>query len=256
MVERMIINRAVKFRLSGEAACFRKPDVNEQVYFTYNNIHRVALLGLLGAILGLKGYRSHTLFGAKQGIFPEFYEQLAGIKLAIKPEAERGYFTKKIQYFNNSVGYASREAGGNLQVFEQWLEKPAWMIYLRPGTIAPALWDRLLAYLSGQQCVYIPYLGKNDFPAVIAEVEIRDLDSVESAEARFIHSLFPGDLECIDDAETIRDKPAYIFSERAPVALQPEHNFYVFQQFLYTNCAVQQPSGELLRDDDQVLCFF
>ncbi|HML32872.1 MULTISPECIES: type I-B CRISPR-associated protein Cas5b [Sporomusa] len=248
--------QAVKFRLSGEAACFRKPDVNEQVYFTYNNIHRVALLGLLGAILGLRGYRNNRLFEEEQPGFPEFYEKLAGIRLALIPEAERGYFTKKVQYFNNSVGYASKELGGNLQVFEQWLEKPAWTVYLTRGTVAPVLWDKLIAYLTGQKCVYIPYLGKNDFPAVIEQATVCELAAPVSRGPLFINSLFPGALEDIDDTETQEDQQAYIFSERAPVALQPKHNFYIFQQILFTNYLVERANGELWQDGTKVLCFF
>lgn len=248
--------QAVKFRLSGEAACFRKPDVNEQVYFTYNNIHRVALLGLLGAILGLKGYRNHRLFGEEQKGFPEFYEKLAGLKVALIPEAKRGYFTKKVQYFNNSVGYASKEAGGNLMVFEQWLEKPVWTVYLTMGTVTVEIWNKLVEYLTKQKCMYIPYLGKNDFPAIIENVESCDLDSIEQDGVIFVNSLFGGDLDAIDDSETLEDQAAYLFSERAPIALQPEHNFYIFQQLLYTNCAVKQVKGELLQDGNRVLCFF
>ena len=47
---------AISFILSGKTAHFKKPDVNSYAYFTYNNIHKPALLGLLGAVLGLKGY--------------------------------------------------------------------------------------------------------------------------------------------------------------------------------------------------------
>lgn len=46
----------LKFKLSGKSAFFKKPEVNTYYYFTYGNIHRVALLGILGAILGYKGY--------------------------------------------------------------------------------------------------------------------------------------------------------------------------------------------------------
>lgn len=248
--------QAVKFRLAGDAACFRKPDVNEQVYFTYNNIHRVALLGLLGAILGLKGYRNNELFGERPRRFPEFYEKLAGLKIAVRPEAERGYFAKKVQYFNNSVGYASQEEGGNLMVFEQWLEKPVWTIYLMRGAIEEGLWNRLLEYLTGHQCVYVPYLGKNDFPATITQVSLCKLSPHTVSGPVFINSLFCGELDGIDDAETCDDSPAYIFSEHAPVALRPEHNFYVFQRFFYTNCAVNQIDDELFNDGNMVLSFF
>ncbi|MEN6568234.1 MAG: type I-B CRISPR-associated protein Cas5b [Veillonellales bacterium] len=247
---------AIKFTLSGDAACFRKPDVNERVYFTYNNIHRVALLGLLGAILGLKGYRNERLFGEKPKEFPEFYETLSLLKTAIIPEAERGYFRKKIQYFNNSVGYASQEEGGNLMVYEQWLENPIWTVYLIQGALCQEMWDKLEDLLSNHRCVYIPYLGRNDFPAVISGVKICELISAARETPMFIHSLFTGDLDMIDDSETIGDKPAYIFSESAPVALQKDYNFYAFQQLLYTNCAVENIKGDLFQDSDRIIYFF
>ena len=43
--------RALKFTLSGKNAFFKKPEVNAYFYFTYGQIHRVALLGILGAIV-------------------------------------------------------------------------------------------------------------------------------------------------------------------------------------------------------------
>lgn len=48
--------RALKFTLSGKNAFFKKPEVNAYFYFTYGQIHRVALLGILGAIVGNKDY--------------------------------------------------------------------------------------------------------------------------------------------------------------------------------------------------------
>ena len=44
------------FTLSGKTAFFKKPEVNTYVYFTYGNIHKVALLGIFGAILGYGGH--------------------------------------------------------------------------------------------------------------------------------------------------------------------------------------------------------
>ena len=44
---------AVKFTLSGRNAFFKKPEVNAYYYFTYSHIHKVALLGIFGAILGM-----------------------------------------------------------------------------------------------------------------------------------------------------------------------------------------------------------
>lgn len=67
---------AIKFDLSGKNASFRKPDVNVKVYFTYNNIHKIALLGILGAIIGLKGWRNYVLFQEEEPEYPEFYSEL------------------------------------------------------------------------------------------------------------------------------------------------------------------------------------
>ena len=46
----------LKFRLKGKNAFFKVPEVNTYYYFTYGNIHKVALLGMFGAIMGYQGY--------------------------------------------------------------------------------------------------------------------------------------------------------------------------------------------------------
>jgi len=186
--------KALKFDLSGRNAFFKKPDVNVKVYFTYNNIHKIALLGLLGAIIGLKGWRNNALFEEEVPEYPEFYTELKSLSVSILPVATKGYFPKKIQYFNNSVGYASKEAGGNLQVYEQWLENPKWTIYLKNDGIKPELWELLTNNLKSGNSFYIPYLGKNDFPACINNVEEVVINKKRSD---FIDSLFIGELDLI-----------------------------------------------------------
>ena len=122
------------FTLKGETAFFKKPEVNSYVYFTYGNIHKIALLGIFGAILGYGGYAQKLKQTGKskqlEESFPDFYEKLKQLKIAVSPNAEKGFIRKKIQTFNNSVGYASKETGGNLIVKEQWLEEPSWDIYV------------------------------------------------------------------------------------------------------------------------------
>ena len=46
----------LKFTIKGSNAFFKKPDVNTYLYLTYGNIHKIALIGILGAILGYCGY--------------------------------------------------------------------------------------------------------------------------------------------------------------------------------------------------------
>ena len=123
--------KALKFTLSGNSAFF-KDNVINTVYLTYGNIHRVALLGMFGAILGYGGYSKQNDMlkkkNKKMSDYPEFYEKLKDIKISIVSNGKNGYFNKKLQTFNNSVGYASKEEGGNLIVKQFWLENPSWDI--------------------------------------------------------------------------------------------------------------------------------
>jgi CRISPR-associated protein Cas5h len=70
--------QALKFELSGKTAFFKKPDVNSYIYFTYGNIHKIALLGILGGILGLDGYMFQ-----QDKIYPEFYSKLSDLMISI-----------------------------------------------------------------------------------------------------------------------------------------------------------------------------
>ncbi|HJF40214.1 MAG TPA: type I-B CRISPR-associated protein Cas5b, partial [[Clostridium] spiroforme] len=159
--------KALKFTLSGKTAFFKRPEVNTNYYFTFGNIHKVALLGIFGAILGYQGYNA-----TKDKGLPEFYQKLHDLKISIIPRNKNGYISKKIQYFNNSVGYASNELGGNLIVKEQWLENPIWDIVVLLDCQEA---DMLALSLLNNTCIYIPYLGKNDHPANISNVEIIEL---------------------------------------------------------------------------------
>ena len=186
--------KAISFKLSGKTACFRKPDVNVYTYFTYNNIHKPALLGLLGAIVGFGGYTQ--LFEKNRDLkkgsleyddgYPEFYKKLQHLKVSITPLAPNGYFSKKIQTFNNSVGYASFEQGGNLIVREQWLENPQWQIMILDD--GSEEFTKISEYLLGGKSVFIPYLGKNDHIAKIDEVKYCKLS--DAIEGNKISSLF------------------------------------------------------------------
>lgn len=231
---------ALSFELSGKNAFFKKPDVNSNVYFTYNHIHRVALLGLLGAIVGYSGYheqkkdidmKGDTL----QNKFPQFYEKLRHLKISVVPNSERSYFSKKIQVFNNSVGYASGEEGRNLVVKEQWLDHPSWTIYiLDDGTDA---FLQIKSSILSQKTVYIPYLGKNDHPADLKYPRIVKLNPV--TEVAKIDSLFQeGDVLLKGFARG--EKNMHFYREYLPVALDEKLNGYLFSKMFCTNRQVKE----------------
>ena len=93
------------FDLKGDFAYFKKNDANDIFQLSYNFIHKPAVLGILGAIKG-KGYKGYQ----KSGKFPEYYEKLKHLKIAIKPNYEKP-LSKIMSIFNNSSCLGSNEQG-------------------------------------------------------------------------------------------------------------------------------------------------
>lgn len=226
---------ALAFTLKGRTAFFKKPDVNVNTYFTFNNIHKIALCGLLGAIIGLQGHSQQK----NDEKYPEFYEKLKDLKIAIVPNAPKGYFVKKIQVFNNGVGYASKEDGGNLIVREQWLENPSWEIYVLDDSEEnkenlDAI-KKLKEYMKNSWCEYIPYLGKNDHQAQIKNVRIAE---VKKTDEKHIDSLFiANDLKLSQG--TFDEKDSYFYREFLPWGLNEHMNSYEFKEVYFTNHRVK-----------------
>ena len=230
--------KAISFEISGKTAIFKKPDVNSYAYFTYNNIHKPALLGILGAIIGLDGYtklydENRKAKEEKTGFndgFPDYYEKLKDLKVSIVPLAKNGYFSKKIQTFNNSVGYASQELGGNLIVREQWLENPKWQIIILENETEE--YKKIKEYLLNKKAVYIPYLGKNDHFANINFVKEINLSVSENLDT--LDSLFIEDYFEIADSAGRRVLP-FMFKEISPITLQKDFHFYEYKSMIFTN---------------------
>ncbi|MCC9294953.1 type I-B CRISPR-associated protein Cas5b [Clostridium sp. WLY-B-L2] len=243
--------KAVAFTLKGRTAFFKKPDVNVNTYFTYNNVHKIALFGILGAIIGLGGYIQQK----QEMKYPEFYEKLNNLKVSIVPKGYRGYFVKKIQVFNNSVGYASKEDGGNLVVREQWLENPSWDIYiLDDNSIDDKIFKKFKDYILNRKCEYIPYLGKNDHSAQIENGRVVTLS--EALKVNYIDSLFSSsDIEL--GRGTCDGEEPYFFREFIPYALSENKNFYEFKEVVLTNHKLKSYNNSqiIYRSQDKILAF-
>lgn len=243
--------KVLKFTLSGTHAFFKKPDVNAYIYFTYGNIHKIALLGLLGAIVGYKGYNSQN---EEESTYPQFYEKLRHIKLGIVPSIRKGfedtgiqgYFTKKIQTFNNTVGYANKD--GTLIVKEQWIENPCWDIYLLLDNEES---EKISDYILNSRSIFIPYLGKNDHFADIGDIEIIEavfLDvykniKIDSVCLKEYFKLNKNEFWNGEDEE--EEKTIYKYEEFLPVFLEETTNQYITEAFIFTNNKLS------LKDDEK-----
>lgn len=224
---------------------FKKPEVNAIYYYTYGQIHKPALLGMFGAILGYKGYNQQ-----KSDKYPAYYQALKSLQISILPNAEKGYFTKKITCFNNSVGYASREQGGNLIVKEQWLEYPSWdILVLLDCNEAKKLADSIIE----QRCIYIPYLGKNDHLADITQQSIVEGSIQENTEQ--LDCLFPKDMAEIDADKNLFDD-FFKYEESLPVRLDEETNQYQLQRFIYTDMSLCEIKNTVWEVDGKQVVFY
>lgn len=229
----------IKFTLSGKTAFFKMPDVNSYLYFSYGQIHKISILGILGAILGYEGYNQQ---GTKK--FPEFYEKLKNLKISIIPSVGNGIFKKKIQTFNNSVGYASFEEGGNLIVKEEWLEDVSWDILILNDNKSPEeaeILSELKKRLLNLHFEYNIYLGKNDHFANLGDVEILKCENIEVTNGIEIKSLFLKD--SVEKLQNIKkenpfkkaSKNIYRYQEKLPYQLHEQSNQYIVNTFVFTN---------------------
>lgn len=239
----------LSFDLRADFACFKKPDVNEGIILTFNCLHKPALLGILGAIAGLKGY-------SRKGEFPEYYQALKNVPVGIEPLEgfhEKGNFNKTIIKYTNTVGYAN--ADGNLIVTEQTLIKPGYRCYALLDD-AVEQQAKLLEQLRQGQSVYLPYLGKNEFSAWWERDSVLtyDFELVQSAQNSFsISSIFRKSFSVKDeqkeDAGTfdfldLTLKPdLFFYFERLPTSFDENLMQYQLADFAYTNVSLKAPKN-------------
>ena len=255
----------LKFNLSGKSAFFKKPEVNTYCYFTYGNIHRIALLGILGAILGYKGYsQMKDILSIKEEIdlkpaYPEFYEKLKELKIAILPLNPKGVITKKIQIFNNSTGAGSKELdkknkieyGVNLIVKEQWLENPKWEICILLDCEEA---KKIKEAIQNHKCEFYPYLGTNDHFADIEYLGVEEAQPIKQDDYRVDSFMVKDNIEFIEknsrqlrkilSEDEIESYSQFKYEEVLPKSIDAEVNNYELERFVYTNGFVKFLDGK------------
>lgn len=220
--------KALRFRLSGKTGFFKQPDVNTYLYYTYGQIHRVALLGLLGAILGYKGYNEND-----REKYPEFYKKLKDLKISIVSEGNNGIFDRKLQVFNNSTAFASNHQGGNLVIHQVRLENPSWLIYILLDNDQSEL---IKEYILNKKTIFTPYLGTNDHMANIGDCEIVDIGK---SDENIIDSLF-----CAEDFKLRLKSKIYKYEENLPFFLEEDTERYIRKKTLASNGEVRKKSDK------------
>ncbi|EHQ30579.1 CRISPR-associated protein Cas5 [Mucilaginibacter paludis] len=210
--------KLISIDLKANFAFFKKPDYNDGLLLSYNMLHKPALLGVLGAIIGLQGYQ-------KKGELPAYYTRLKSLLINIEPiGSEKGNFQKVSVKYTNTVGYANQD--GTLLIEETMLLKPCYRCYLLLDEEQPEHF-KLYEYLKEGKAEFIPYLGKNEYQAwwldeFTGENSFREypVEEVNPTENFKLKGMFTGEkitpvLEnSLDELEYITP---YFYFERLPV---------------------------------------
>jgi len=243
------MQKLISFDIEAEFGFLKKPDTNEPVYITYNMLHKPALLGILGAIIGLDGFKIllETSRKKKRKYIPEYYEKLKDLKVGIQPlNDERGNFTKTVIRYNNSVGYANKD-GGTLIVDEQTLIKPSYRCFLLLD-MEQELHKKLLQYLKQNEAEYLPYLGKNDFSIwwrsfredyVVKQFEFSNSFKVSSL-IKKTETLTRAIVQAMGRAARTQTEIEFTFFERLPIAYRTDLMQYELADFAFTNATLSQ----------------
>jgi len=245
------MQKLVSIDLKSDFGFFRKPDVNNTVNLSYNMLHKPALLGILGSIIGLGGYTQAkeeennqvVPKGEKrQVIFPEYYELLKQLQIGIEPlDHEKGNFQKTVIKYSNTVGYANN--GSTYLTEEATLIKPSYRIYILLN-LEDRYQNKLHNYLKEGKTEYIPYFGKNEFPIwwnkdSFSEYEFAKVDTIQ--ESYKIRTLFEKEGIVKDQKELSFDlfnfhksESPYIYFERLPKGFNEELIQYDLGEFVFT----------------------
>jgi CRISPR-associated protein Cas5h len=236
------MDKLISIDIKAQFGFLKKPDVNENIYLTYNLLHKPSFLGILGAVIGLNGYNVEGEMNPSEK--PEYFEMLKELKIGVCPiNSIKGNYIKQVIRYTNTIGYASQETGGVLIVDEQTLIKPSYRTFIMLDLMND-LHKTLLHNLTNQQAEYIPYLGKNDHQLWWEEVQEWKWEIFKPKENFRIDSIFLKPSEKRTEREKRRailgeiNSNSFMYFERLPIGWHNELPHYELREFVYTNFKV------------------
>lgn len=238
--------KLISFDIQSDFGFFRKPETNNTLNLSFNMIHKPAVLGILGAIIGLEGYK-------KKGELPEYYKKLKDIKIGIAPlNHDNGNYAKTPIKYSNTVGYANK--GTNFLTEELTLVNPKYCIYLLLDE-TNAEQNQLINNIKNIQSEFVPYFGKNEFSAWWDNVQEYDFQEAEIAENESIQigSLFLKNQILKDNTEAVMtevdlfnfdlnnldNESLFIYFERLPIDFNLDLMQYQLAEMVFTNYSIK-----------------
>lgn len=231
----------LKFTVSSNGAFFKKPHVNTN-NLSYSHIHKCAILGMLGAIIGIEKEDNVTKNGkdVEYGL-PSYYKELSSIKVSIVPHKPQ--FTMKDNILTETTGLFND--GSNLLETYVEIVNPKWDIYILEDN--SDYYRKIRDYILNNKTYYIPYLGKNHFLAEITNASV--LEGVISSDYEKLDSIFNSEDFYVDEDE--EERKSYLFKEFAPIGI---NHFNQYDEKPLAFCNYYVGLKEDVKNDNLVIC--
>lgn len=230
----------IRFDISSHLANFSIPTFND-LKLSYPHIHKCTILGVLGAIIGIEKDRASYIKinrkQTKENKIPVFYEELKDIDVAIIPSRES--FPSVVTEITDTSGMFNKR-GTYIEKLEM-LINPRWTIYIKSDTNKH--WDKIKDYILNNKCYFIPYLGRNSFPATIDNIsllngeQVKDLDKIQKIDSFFIEKY-------VEHGED-EDEDIFIKTDSRimPIGYNEELKQYNQEKMIYTNDKIDDVSN-------------
>ena len=243
------MKKLISFTINSEFGMFKKPDINDKIFVSYNMLHKPYLLGILGAIMGYAGHNQNQ----DKSKMPQYYEKLKNIKVAISPSNKNGgIFKKEFIIFNNTTN------GSIANITEQTLVNPAYRIYLE---LDDEQNKELIHKLKKNEAIFNPYMGKNEFSLWWNDFKVhKRFEKVESKKKFEVKTIIKKPEKFVLKNSGYKERTTnyfYLF-ERLPIGFDEQLKQYLYHEFLYTNAVFKSNSTleNLYESDEGVICLF
>lgn len=177
------MKQILKFQLKGDFAHFNYPFTSpNKLKKSYSIPPRTTILGLLGSVIGLSGFQDF------EGDEPDFYAKLKHIKMFISLNKIP---LKKLITYNSLNSFANNiNKNPNVMINEEILLNPKYEI----GLLLDDEYDvdrKILEHINPDKVTseYHIYLGKNEFFAIIDNVELFDEKNFLMEKKDFVEEL-------------------------------------------------------------------
>lgn len=230
----------LKFTLSGSGATFSNNSSNA-VITTYPHIHKVALCGLIGAVIGIEKESQNPM---------KFYNELKSLKIAIVPKKNK--FNINQTTHTNTTGHYNKRC--TYLICYDELINPSWDIYI--ADTGNKYFSKLKEYMLDGKSHFLPYLGKNKWFAKFSNVAILEGGYSGDFIDNQINGLYPlkyFELEEEDNDDDLLSLNRQYFEFFLPIELNNEIKCYEHEKIVITNDIISEIKEpiELLKIQDK-----